>query len=143
MRALRAHVPACTTQLSDVFCPNETEAALITGLPTNSDDEIAAAARELLRRGPRSVLMTLGSRGVFFLAQDGSSSHVPSREVEALDTSGAGDSFVGSFCAFLAMGASTSDAMRRAVYVAGESVQGRGTQSSFKGRADLPADLFT
>ena len=129
-------------QLADVFCPNETEAALITGLPTTTDEEVTVAAREILRRGPKSVLMTLGSNGVLYVDGDGSTIHIPGREVNAVDTSGAGDSFVGSFSAFLAMGVDHVEAMRRAVYVSGESVTGHGTQLSYKGRDDLPSHLF-
>ena len=139
--------PTCDVsppQLADVFCPNETEAALITGLPTETDDEIVVAARALLRRGARSVLMTLGERGVLLVGGDDAEQtiHIPGRDVQAIDTSGAGDSFLGSFSAFLALGLDAPEAMRRAVYVAGESVQGRGTQASFKGRAELPESLF-
>ena len=50
-------------QVTDYFCPNETEAALLTGMPTDTLEGCEAAARELMRRGAKNVIMTIGSRG--------------------------------------------------------------------------------
>ena len=109
--------PSLHHQLTDYFCPNETEAALITNLPTTTDAEFEAAGKAILKRGPRNVVMTLGGQGALLLAADGSVTHFPATLGDAVDTSGAGDSFVGSFSAFIAQGVDTDEAIKRAVYV--------------------------
>jgi ribokinase len=63
--------------------------------------------------------------------------------VRAVDTTGAGDAFVGSLAFFLARGLSLVDAAERANRIAAVSVLGRGTQTSFPAAADLPADLLS
>jgi ribokinase len=67
---------------------------------------------------------------------------VPAPEVRAVDTTGAGDAFVGSFAFFLASGHDARDAMARAGRVASISVQNRGAQPSFPRADQLPADLL-
>ena len=58
-----ADIPAELLQLTDILVPNETEAAFLTGLPTDTDEAAAQAAQTLHNRGPRAVILTLGSRG--------------------------------------------------------------------------------
>jgi len=67
---------------------------------------------------------------------------VPASPVKALDTTGAGDAFVGSLAYFLATGKPLTDAMRRANHIAAISVRSSGTQTSFPVAADLPSDLL-
>jgi ribokinase len=76
------------------------------------------------------------------LFDDGPTAHVPAPKVEAVDTTGAGDAFVGSFAFFLACGYEARDAMARAGRVASISVQHRGAQPSFPRRDQLPSDLL-
>jgi ribokinase len=81
--------------LCDIFCPNETELASLTGLPTETDEEIKVAADYLLRLGCKIVVVTLGVRGAL-LVQPDRSHHFPTvLQVSAIDTVGAGDSFIG------------------------------------------------
>ena len=68
--------------------------------------------------------------------------HVAAPQVQAVDTTGAGDAFVGSLAFFLADGRLLPDAVERANRIAAVSVQAPGTQSSFPYRKDLPASLF-
>jgi ribokinase len=127
--------------LCDILCPNEHEAQLLTGLPVRDLAEAEAAARRLLGRGPRHVIITLGERGSL-LVDGESTQHVPAPQVKAVDTTGAGDAFVGSLAFFLGQGVSLVEAMRRANAIAAHSVQFPGTQSSYPRAAALPSELL-
>jgi ribokinase len=135
----RPSLPDELYQLSDIFCPNESE--LLTDLPVNSQEEAETAARVLLERGAGTVILTLGERGSLLVTAD-ESVHVPATPVKALDTTGAGDAFVGSLAYFLADNKPLTEAMRRANHIAAISVQSSGTQTSFPEAADLPPDLL-
>ncbi len=137
----RADLPAELYQLSDIFCPNESETELLTGMPVGTLEEAAAAARLLIERGAGTVILTLGERGSL-LVTDSTTEHVPVESVKALDTTGAGDSFVGSLAYFLAAGKLLTDAIKRANRIAAVSVQSSGTQTSFPEAKDLPPELF-
>lgn len=137
----RAALPAEAYQLSDIFCPNETETELLTGQPVSTLEQATAAARILVERGARQVILTLGERGSLLVTAT-ETSHVPTTAVQALDTTGAGDAFCGSLAYFLAAGQPIRRAMASANAVAAASVQKRGTQTSFPQRETLPAALF-
>jgi ribokinase len=137
----RPDLPEELYQLSDIFCPNESETELLTGWPVNSLEEAEAAARVLLERGAGQVILTLGERGSLLVTAE-DSTQVPATPVKALDTTGAGDAFVGSLAYFLAAGKPLTEAMRRANHIAAISVQSSGTQTSFPVAADLPPDLL-
>jgi len=137
----RAALPAEAYQLSDLFCPNETETELLTGQPVATIEQATAAARILLERGARQVILTLGERGSLLVTAE-KAVHVPTTKVQAIDTTGAGDAFCGSLAYFLGIGQPMEEAMAHANYVAAVSVQSPGTQTSFPQRAALPASLF-
>ncbi len=123
--------------LADLCVPNEGEIELLTGGQTAATvQEAAAAAWELLRRGPRTVIVTLGERGAL-VADATSAEHVPAPRVTAVDSSGAGDAFIGALGVFLAEGVPLRDAVRRANAVAALSVTRLGTQASFPTRAEV------
>ena len=121
---------------ADYFIPNETEAELITGHPVRTPEEAAACAAGLLARGFQRVVLTLGARGAL-LASAAGSTHVPAFPVAAVDTSGAGDAFIGSLAVFLAEGLAEKDAIARANLYAAMSTTGVGTQKSFPQRAEF------
>ncbi len=137
----QATFPTDAYALCDIFCPNESETELLTGQSVDTLDEAAAAAKVLLARGARNVILTLGERGSLLVNQEGTV-HVPTTKVQAIDTTGAGDSFVGTLAYFLAAGLPLPEAMDRANRVAATSVQKAGTQASFPTRAELPATFF-
>lgn len=137
----REDLPAEAFELSDVLCPNQDEAALLAGFPVDTVDAAAKAARALQRRGAGSVVVTLGGAGCL-VADGGEVEHIAGEPARALDTTGAGDAFVGALTFFLAAGHSLPAAARRATVIAARSVQARGTQTSFPDRADLPPELF-
>jgi ribokinase len=132
----RDDLPDELFRLSDVICPNEPETELLTGMPAGEE-----AARELLARGVGVVALTLGEHGCLLVEGD-SVTEVPAEPVRAVDTTGAGDAFVGALATFLAAGRSPVDAAERSNAVAALSVQGRGTQTSFPSADDLPAALL-
>lgn len=134
-----AALPDELLQLSDICAPNETETELLTGLPVGTTEEAKRAARALLDRGPKVVILTLGERGVLVVDRE-SATHVPALRVDAVDPTGAGDSFIGSLAVFLGEGLSMPEAVLRANAVAALSVTQIGTQISFPRRAE--ADAF-
>jgi ribokinase len=137
----RAELPDEALQVSDIFCPNESETELLTGQPVETIEQAEKAARALLARGARTVILTLGERGSL-LVTAGETRHAPAPRVKAVDTTGAGDAFVGSLAYFLAAGQSLAVAMTRANHIAAISVQVSGTQSSFPAASELPPDLL-
>ena len=124
-------------RLTDLCVPNESEIELLTGGQTAATvQEAAAAAWELLKRGPRTVIVTLGERGAL-ITDAGSAEHVPAPQVEAVDSSGAGDAFIGALGVFLSEGVPLREAVQRANAVAALSVTRLGTQASFPTRPDV------
>ncbi len=125
----------------DIICPNETETELLTGMPVKTIEQAEQAGKSFLERGAGKVILTLGERGSLLIMPE-QVIHVPSAPVQAVDTTGAGDSFVGSLAFFLAGGLAISDSMERANKIAAMSVLASGTQTSFPDAADLPPELF-
>jgi len=134
-----APIPDELLQLADIFAPNETETELLTDLPVGTLGEAEAAARKLLSRGTKTVILTLGERGALLVDVD-TVENVPAVKVDAVDPTGAGDAFVGSLAVYLGEGLPLQDAIRRANAVAALSVTRIGTQVSFPKRAE--ADDF-
>jgi ribokinase len=124
--------PVDMNQISnlDYFVPNETEAEAVTGIEVGSVDDAKRCADKLLEAGINRVIITLGSNGALIAGADGME-HVPAFEVGAVDTTGAGDAFIGSFAVFLGEGMDEKDAVTRANLYAGLSTTGIGTQKSF------------
>jgi len=135
-------VPAEVYELTDIFCPNETEAELLTGIEVHTLDDARLAASIILERGARAALITLGARGCLYVSADGADEVIPTVEVNAVDTTGAGDAFVGSLGYFLAAGVALRTAIERANTIAAISVQSPGTQASYPRREQLPAELL-
>jgi ribokinase len=123
--------------LCDIVCPNEPELQTLTGMPTGDDDEVTAAARELIKRGAKTVLVTLGSRGCALFEGDAAGKFVATTKVKPVDTTGAGDSFLGALAAKIVIGQSLEEAMPFANKVASVSVTREGTQKSFPSASDL------
>ena len=101
------------------FVPNETELAILTGMPVGTEDEIAAAARSLMAKGVGTVIVTMGSRGALLTTPTQVRRIAPIR-VTQVDTTGAGDAFVGSFARYFAAGLGLEAALDKAVRYAAE-----------------------
>ena len=126
----------------DWFCPNESELALLSGMPTDTDAQVLAAARALIGHGIRNVIVTLGGRGARLITAEDAVQIAPVR-VDPVDTTGAGDAFIGSFARFLSAGTAPRDALERATRYAAHSITGRGTQSSYADTARFEAFCST
>jgi ribokinase len=118
------------------FIPNETEAEITTGMPVKSIDDAKRCAEFLLRKGMQRVVITLGEHGSLVAGSDGME-HVPAFKVQAVDTTGAGDGFIGSFAVFLGEGIPEKEALRRANLYAALSTTKVGTQKSFCTRPEF------
>lgn len=115
---------------SDWLIPNEHELAILAGGDTVDPEGDAAFVAYAARVGCRLVV-TLGSRGAAVVRADGSVARVPAVPVTAVDTTGAGDAFVGAFAYGLAAGFDEERAVRLGIACASDSVTRPGTQSSF------------
>ncbi len=120
------------TQLADAdyVVPNETEAEALSGVKVTNLHEARDCAVDLLRNGLRRVIVTLGANGAL-LANEETLEHIQPYRVDAVDTTGAGDAFIGSFAYCLASGYSETESIERANVYAALSTLGIGTQSSF------------
>jgi ribokinase len=102
-------------------------------------EDAAVCAADLLQKGFQRVVITLGVRGSLFATQAGHM-HVEPFPVTAVDTTGAGDAFIGSLSVFLAEGMAERDALARANLYAALSTTRVGTQKSFATRADFETE---
>ena len=130
-------LPADWLPLIDYLIPNELEAATLTGLPVSSPDEAIAAADALRRAGARNVIVTIGAQGVVAALGEAPPQHFDAPRVKAVDTTAAGDTFIGGFAAQLARGADVADAIRFAQRAASISVTRAGAQPSIPTRAEV------
>jgi ribokinase len=113
--------------LVDILVCNETEAAALTGVPVAAIAEVEAAARALHARGLTLVIVTLGARGCL-VAEGDSLTHLPAFAVPVVDTTAAGDAFVGAMAVRLAHGDDPTEAARYASAAAALSVGVMGAQ---------------
>jgi ribokinase len=118
--------------LADYVIPNETEAEILSGMPVRNLDEARECVRKLMEGGLSRVIVTLGANGALF-----GDRHIGSFAVEPVDTTGAGDAFIGSLAVFLSSGYSELEAISRANLYAALSTLSIGTQKSF-----VDADRF-
>jgi len=123
----------------DYLIPNESEAETITGMPVRNIDDAKKCAEKLLSGGVKQVIVTLGENGSLLAGRDGME-HIPAFSVKSVDSTGAGDAFIGSFAVFLGEGLPEREAVRRANLYAGLSTTGVGTQKSFYDRARYDAE---
>jgi len=123
----------------DYFVPNESEAEAISGMPVRNLDDASRCAGKLLASGIRRVIITLGANGSLLAGSEGMD-HVPAFNVKSVDSTGAGDAFIGSFATFLGEGLAEQEAVRRANLYAGLSTTGVGTQKSFYDRARFDSE---
>ena len=121
---------------ADYFIPNESEAETITGMPVRTTEDARKCAEFLLEKGMRRVIITLGDRGCLLAGAEGAEM-VPAFQVQSVDTTGAGDAFIGSFAVFLGEGLPEKEALRRANLYAGLSTTKVGTQKSFWSRGEF------
>lgn len=110
--------------------PNESELALLSGMPTGTEAETLAAARALIGKGVRNVIVTLGGRGARIVTADDVIT-IPPVAVDPVDTTGAGDAFIGAFARYYAETPDAAAAAGQAARYAALSITRRGTQKSY------------
>jgi ribokinase len=114
----------------DFFIPNESELETLTDLPVENEEQIQTAALTLIEKGVKNVIVTMGSRGVMWVTKDNVKT-VTSHKVDAIDTTGAGDAFIGCFSHYFVQSGDVLQAMKMATAFAALSVTKRGTQTSY------------
>ena len=122
--------------LLDYITPNETELSILTGLPTETDEEVIAAAKELLSYGTKTVVATIGSRGALIATKD-NVQIVKGYKVKAVDTVAAGDSFNGALAVALTEGKTLEEAVRFANAMGALTVTEKGAIPSLHTRAQV------
>lgn len=120
----------------DYLIPNESEAQALTGLPVTDLASAEAAASHLRSLGVKNVIVTLGAQGALFANAQGFK-HFPAPVVQPVDTTAAGDTFVGGFAAALARGAEEGEAIAFGQRAAALSVTRAGAQPSIPYLAEL------
>lgn len=120
----------------DVLVVNEIEAGMVAGAVAGSPDAAKAITRDLSQRHNLSCITTLGADGAVVASPDGSW-QIDALPIQAVDTTGAGDAFVGVLAASLHGGSDLLSALRRAIVGAGLSCMTAGAQSSFAAAADI------
>jgi len=127
--------PALLKQV-DYLIVNETEASQLSGISVTSQASAQQASERLLDLGVGTVLLTMGGDGAL-ITQTGSSEFIPAIKVDVVDTTAAGDTFVGAFAVGIANGLSVSDASREAQYTAALTVTKLGAQTSIPHRHEV------
>lgn len=128
--------------LVDFLIPNESEAALLTGMAVETVEQAESAARVLMGRGARNVIVTLGAQGALVCAGGAEAVLVAAFDAGAVvETTGAGDAFCGGFAAALSEGRTVLGAAQFGCATAGISVTRAGTAPSMPRRAEIEALL--
>jgi ribokinase len=122
-------VPRGLLEKLDPLVVNEHEAAFLLGSAVEGVEGALSAAPKLLSLGPRSAVITIGEGGAVFASGD-STEHLPSPEVDVVDTTGAGDAFVGALATQLARDARLKEAVAYAVRAGAAAVTREGAQGA-------------
>ena len=125
-------------ELVDVLLPNEYEIALMTGVQLQSPADTRQAAKKLLSLGAKSLIVTMGSQGaLLFDGKTNQETFIPACPVQAVDSTAAGDCFVGALAVGLCEGKSLPSAARFASAAAALSVTRAGAQPSLPYRQEV------
>jgi len=129
-------LPAELFSFSDVIAPNEVETEAILGKQIKSMGDAETAINEFLDRGSRVVIVTLGERGAM-VGDEAGIDHIPTIPVKSVDTTGAGDAFIGTLAYYLAIQKPVREAVYIANIAAALSVTKIGTQTSFPSKREV------
>jgi len=129
-------LPQALWPLVDILVVNETEASMYSGLPAVAAGNAEEAARLLRGRGPGLVLVTLGAEGVAWADADGTG-RLPAPRVRAVDTTAAGDTFIGALAARLVAGRPVRESIAEAIRAAAICVTRPGAQAAMPTRAEV------
>lgn len=120
----------------EFIVPNESELSLLTGMPVESEEDIRAAGQVLTHSGIPNVIVTLGSRGALWISEAGEQL-IEGTSDRAVDTTGAGDAFIGCFSHCWTQTGDIAESIRKANIYAGDAVTKRGTQTSYATAEEL------
>jgi len=123
----------------DTFIMNETEAALITGMPVHHAESAKAAAELLIKRGAKQVIVTLGEQGCIYTNVEGEHISLKAYNVQAVDTTAAGDTFIGVYAAARHKGETVEAALSYAVAASALAVTQHGAQASIPTKQQVDA----
>lgn len=123
-------------QLTDYLIPNEFELASLSGLSTQTKAQAEKAVNALKQKGVKNIVVTMGEKGVFWFGEK-DQLFIPSISVEAVDTTAAGDAFIGGFATALAEGAALPDALNFGNAAGAIAVTKKGAQSSLPNRSEV------
>ncbi|CAF0738290.1 unnamed protein product [Adineta steineri] len=130
---------------ADVICPNQTEAEVLCDFTVETIDDAKKACKKLLELGSRIAIITMGDQGAVISNEDGQYEHVEIEKSSSVcDSTGAGDSFVGTLALLMAREEKLSlkEQVKRACRVASQSVEKKGTQTSYPTKDELRFNLF-
>lgn len=130
-----ASLPERLTENVDIICPNESETAILTGVEVKDELSLAAAVSALLRTGAKKAVITMGDKGAY-IAEDGVITHIPARKVDAVDTTGAGDTFIGAMTLKLSEGENLEKACRFAAVASSIAVTREGAAAAIPTREE-------
>jgi len=122
---------------TDMLIPNETEFEVITGIKPVNEQDIEKGVAILFESGIKEVLITLGKNGAYYLNDSGSRYRTSGYKVKAVDTTAAGDSFIGGILTRLSVGDDIKTAMEYAMKVGALTVSKKGAQSSLPTKMDV------
>lgn len=131
-------LPASLLSLVDILVPNESETSLLTGLPVENDTQAQNAAQALRKMGVQTVILTLGERGALLINEQ-STERVPAYPVTPIDTTAAGDAFIGGIATALAQGHPMQDAIRWGNAAGALATTKLGAQPSLPTREEVEA----
>lgn len=127
----RKTIPKELMELTDLITPNETEAEIITGIPVNDDLSMINASNKMQEMGAKNVIITLGERGAYYQLANGQHDFEPALKVKAVDTTAAGDTFIGALATKLTPDMKNIvESVRFASAASALTVQGAGAQPS-------------
>ncbi len=129
-------LPGELMQKIDFLIPNEIEASMLTGFEIKDLKTAESSAKHLLNRGVKNVLLTMGRQGVV-VAESDQAFHEPAYTVQPLDTTAAGDTFVGAFAVNLLKGLCLRESVKRAQAAAAISVTRLGAQPSIPSAEEI------
>ena len=123
-------------RMTDLLVPNEIELEILSGKPLVTQDDMYVAARTLLNKGVKEIIVTLGSQGCLYMNEN-ESIHYPAYKVEVVDTTAAGDSFIGGIATALSEGKPIKEAIGLATKVSALTVTRLGAQISLPLREEV------
>lgn len=136
----RQAIPASLLAVSDLVVPNETESQTLTGVEITDEASMVKAADKMHAMGAKCVIITVGSKGAFYHTANGNTGFVDAFKVKAVDTTAAGDTFIGALSSQLKKDMSNlPEAIRFANRASSITVQRMGAHPSIPTLAEIKA----